>query len=93
MAVVKPFDKMTLENLTPHMYLYYHNTNEEFINKKMCVCVYNVHKPRRRMSQARDDTEGIMNNLILPSTGLLTFLLLPGFIGGWQWCVSASSSP
>ena len=39
MAVVKPFDKMTLENLTPHMYLYYHNTNEEFIKQKSsCVC-------------------------------------------------------
>ena len=39
MAVVKPFDKMTLENLTPHMYLYYHNTNEEFINQDKSVCV------------------------------------------------------
>ena len=47
------------------------------------MCVYNVHIPRRRRSQTGDDTEGMVNNQMLPSTGLLPFLLLPGFIGGW----------
>ena len=41
------------------------------------VCVYNVHISRRKRNQTGDDTEGTVNNQILPSTGLLPFFTTP----------------
>ena len=88
MAVVKPFDKMTLENLTPHMYLYYHNTNEEFIikTKKNFKMAQSESKAKRRKLHHEKATCNICNK-IAPMSELSS----PNDNDSWQTLYAAAT--